>query len=426
MRVLARRSRTRLAVPAVLTAAVLVMSACGGDDDSDGGSSGGDSGGGNTDLLGEENAASGEPVKIGWVSTGQTQAIDTSDEIAAAEAVVAYANERLGGLGGRPIELVICEDKNTPAGAQECGNQFISEDVAAVAAGTTGQIDGVLQSVAPAGIPAGVNLVSSQVALGTPGVFVWSNPVSAYGVPAAYAREEGIDSAAIIVIDVPGASGPARALAPTLFENAGSSATVVPIAPGTPDMTPQVQAAENDDPGMYYLLGDPTFCTSALQAIRTLGIDKPVMALDRCIGPDAGASIPGGWEGVQIISQSVQEPDDEEFQLFEAVLDEYGDGLEPTPQSISGYQGMLSMVRAVNASEATDLTAPGILAALQAMPATAYPVGGGAEFQCNGQALPDLSPNVCSTAGFIADADADAALSNFRVLDTEGIYALGG
>jgi ABC-type branched-subunit amino acid transport system substrate-binding protein len=422
MRVLTTRRRARLAIPAALAAVALIAAGCGSDDS---GGSGGD-GGAAADVLGAENAASGDPVKIGWVSTGQTQAIDTSDEIAAAQAVVAYANERLGGLGGRPIELVVCEDKNTPADAQACGNKFISEGVSAVAAGTTGQIDGVLSVVAPAGIPAGVNLVSSQVALGTPNVFVWSNPVSAYGVPAAFAREEKIDSAAVVVIDVPGASGPAKRLAPAFWGNAGSEAAVVPIAPGTADMTPQVQAAENAGPGMYYILGDPTFCSSAIRAIKTLGIKAPIVALDRCIGEDKGASIPGGFDGVSIVSQSIQEPGDEEYDLYTAVLDQYGDKLANTSQAVSGYQGMLSFVRAVNAAKPTSLDAAGVLAGLKSMPATPYPLGGGADFQCNGQALAAISPNICSTAGFIADSSSDGKLSNFHVLDTEGIYKLGG
>ena len=424
MRVLTKRRRGRLAIPAALAAISLIAAGCGGDDDSGGGGSGG-GGSDAADVLGEENAASGDPIKIGWTSTGQTQAIDTSDEIAAAEAVVAYANERLGGLAGRPIELVICTDDNTPAGAQACGNEFIGEDVVGVAAGTSGQIDGVLTVVAPAGIPAGVNLVSSQVALSTPNVFVWSNPVSAYGVPAAYAREESLASAAVVVIDVPGASGPAKALAPAFWGNADSEATVVPIAPGTPDMTPQIQSAENDSPEMYYILGDPTFCSSAIKAIKTLGIDTPIVALDRCIGEDKGASIPGGFEGVQIVTQSVQEPDDEEYLLYQAVLETYGDDLALSSQAISGYQGMLSFVRAVNASEPAELDAASVLAAIKEMPPTPYPLGGGADFQCNGQAL-SLSPNICSTAGFIADSSSTGELSNFRVLDTEGIYELGG
>jgi ABC-type branched-subunit amino acid transport system substrate-binding protein len=365
-------------------------------------------------------------VKIGWVSTGQTQATDTTDEIKAAEAVTAYANAHLGGIGGRPVKLVVCEEKGTPAGAQDCGNRFVSEGVSAISAGTAGQIDPWLQIASPAGIPAGINLASTQAVLQTPGVFVWSNPVSAYGTPAAYAREHSLKSAAIIVIDVPGASGPANRLGPAFFRNAGSSATVVPIASGTADMTPQIQAAQNHDPQMYFILGDPTFCSSAMKAIKTLGIAAPIVALDRCIGADKGASIPGGFDGVEIATQAVTNPGDPEFELFSAVLDTYGEDLEATPQAISGYQGMLSLVRAVNASGTTDLSAAGVRAAIAGMPPTPYPLGGGATFQCNGQALPAISSNICSTIGVISDSTQDGRLSNFRVLNSDGIYQLSG
>jgi branched-chain amino acid transport system substrate-binding protein len=61
-------------------------------------------------------------VAVGFISTGQTAAIDTTDEIKAAQAVVKYANQYLGGIGGRPIELTTCEEKGVPATAQDCAN----------------------------------------------------------------------------------------------------------------------------------------------------------------------------------------------------------------------------------------------------------------------------------------------------------------
>jgi branched-chain amino acid transport system substrate-binding protein len=415
------RTRGVFGLAAALLSAALLTACGGGDTDAGSAPAAGDSG----QVLGPDKAATGDPVKIGWVSTGQTQATDTTDEIKAAQAVTAYANAHLGGIGGRPIDLVVCEEKGTPAGAQDCGNKFVSEGVSAIAAGTAGQIDPWLQIVAPAGIPVGLNLASTQTVLSTPGVFVWSNPVSAYGTPAAFAREKKLTSAAIVVIDVPGASGPAKRLGPAFFKNAGSSAAVVPIASGTPDMTPQIQAAQNQNPQMYFVLGDPTFCSSAMKAIKTLGISAPIVALDRCIGDDKGASIPGGFDGVEIATQAVTNPGDPEFELYKAVLGRYGDGLEASSQTISGYQGMLSMVRAVNASNTTDLSAAGIKAALSGMPATPYPLGGGGTFQCNGKALTAISPNICSTIGVISDASAEGDLSNFRVLNSDGIYSLG-
>lgn len=425
MTVLKTRRRQRLAVPAVLLSVALVTAACGSDSDASDSSDSG-SGTDTSSLLGEANEATGEPVKIGWMSTGQTQAVDTIDEIRGAEMAAAYANAHLGGLGGRPIEVVVCEDKGTPAGAQACGNQFVSEGVAAVAAGSSSASDQTIQILDPAGIPFAANLVSTQTMLGAENGFVFYNPLAAFGTPAAYARSEDISSAAVIVIDVPAASGPAKQLSPAFFGNVDATAEVIAIPPGTADMTPQIQAAQENEPGMFHIAGDPTFCDSALRSIRTLGIDAPITMLDRCMSEDGGASVPGGYDGITVIAQAVQEPGDEEFDLFLAVLDEYGDGLENNGDARSGYSGMLSLIRGVNASEPTDVTSQSIVTALREMPETPLPLAGGATFQCNGEAVAAVSPNICSTAGFVADVNAEAELSNFRALDAEGIYVLGG
>src|SRR5262245_43551420 len=81
---------------------VVQVSACGGGDNST--SSATTEGTGTTasaaDLLGPVNKASGEPVKIGMVSDGATQAYDNTDELRAAQAAAKYWNEHKGGIGG--------------------------------------------------------------------------------------------------------------------------------------------------------------------------------------------------------------------------------------------------------------------------------------------------------------------------------------
>ncbi|MEX5637021.1 ABC transporter substrate-binding protein [Parafrankia sp. FMc2] len=414
--------RLRVALTASLAAVALVTAACGGDDDGSGGDRTADTGA-DAAILGTAKAATGTPVKIGWVSTGQTQTVDTTDEIKAAQATVAYANAYLGGLRGHPIELVPCEDKSVPATAQACGNTFVQEGVAAVAAGSPGQTDPWIKIVQPAGIPVGMSLAPGSVVLNTPGVFVWGNPLASFGTSAAYARAHKLTKAAVLAIDVPAASGPAKELEPIFFRNIGATVEVIAIPPGTADMTPQIQAAKNPD--LFHIIGDPTFCVSAIRAIRTIAPKASITAVDRCIGTDKGASIPGGYEGVTIVAQANVDPNGNEFKLFKAVIEKYGDGLSTDGNVVSGYQGMLGFIRAVNAGGGTDVTPAGITKAIQSMPATPYPLGGGATFKCDGTAITGISKNICSTVGFVADAAPDGALSNFKTLDATGIYKLG-
>jgi len=417
---LARR-RLRVTLVAGLAAVALAAAGCGGDSGS--GGEGNGTAGADAAILGTPKAASGTPVKIGFMSTGRTQTVDNTDEIKAAQATAAYANAYLGGLRGHPIELVTCEEKAVPATAQACGNTFVQEHVAAVDTGSPSQTDPMIQVVNPAGIPVALNVAASSVVLSTPGVFVWGNPLAAFGTSAAYAREHKLTKAAVLVTDVPAASGPAKALEPVFFGNAGATAEVVAIPPGTADMTPQIQAAGRPD--LYHVIGDPTFCASAIRAIRTIAPKASITAIDRCIGTDKGASIPGGFKGVTISAEANIDPNDKEFQLFKAVIGKYGNGLGTTATVASGYQGLLSLVRGVNAASGTDVTPAGITKALQSMPATPYPLGGGATFKCDGTALAGISKNACSTVGFVAEAAADGTLSNFSTIDATGIYKLG-
>jgi ABC-type branched-subunit amino acid transport system substrate-binding protein len=418
---LARRRRLRVTLFAGLAAVALAAAGCGSSGGSGGTANG--SAGADTAILGTPKAASGTPVKIGFIGSGRTQTVDTTDETKAAQATAAYANAYLGGLRGHPIELVTCEDKNVPATSQACGNTFVQQHVAAVAAGGPGLTDPWIQIVHPAGIPVGMNSAASSMVLSTPGVFVWSNPLAVFGTPAAYAREHKLAKAAIVVIDFPTATGPAKALEPAFFHNAGATAEVVAIPPGTADMTPQIQAAKHPD--LFHVIGNATFCASAIRAIRTIDPKASITAIDRCVGADKGASIPGGFKGVTITAEANVNPNDKEFQLFKAVMGKFGNGLGTGVNPQSGYQGMLSLVRAVNAASGTDVTPAGITKALQTMPATPYPLGGGATFKCDGTATAAVSKNVCSAASFVADAATDGTLSNFTTLDAAGIYKLG-
>ena len=50
----------------------------------------------------------------------------------AAKATVSYINDYMGGLAGRPIDLVGCETAGDPGKATDCANQLVQDDVAMV------------------------------------------------------------------------------------------------------------------------------------------------------------------------------------------------------------------------------------------------------------------------------------------------------
>ncbi len=366
-----------------------------------------------TAVLGASNKATGTPITIGVISEGKSAAIDATDEIKGIRAAADYANEYLGGIAGHPIALKVCEAQANPAKTTDCANQMVQANVSAVVEGLLGGADQTVAVLSQAKIPLFMLGGSTPATLTTPGVFSMGNAMAYFGSAAVEAKKKGIQRAALVVIGVPGAEGPARQMGGLVFGQSGIELEVVPIPPGVADMTPQISAADTKKPGLYYAFGDETFCTSALKAIKTVNPKAALMIIDRCIAPGSARSIPGGYAGTTVVTGTDLTEDAPDGRLFAAVLDKYGDGAKYGATAASGYAPMLGLVRALNAAAITETTPAAVLVGLQSAPPVDHPLSAGAKMQCNGKQIP-IAPAVCNPDGLIAEATEDGTLTNFQ------------
>ncbi|WP_405136545.1 ABC transporter substrate-binding protein [Nocardia sp. NBC_01388] len=404
------------AIGAVLAAVLTVttVAACGSSSDNSAGTSNVD-----TAVLGTANVATGEPVTIGFISEGKAATYDTSAELSAARVAVDYINNYLGGLRGHKVELKTCESKGSPAAATDCANQMIGAGVVAVAEGALGLVDQTIDVLSPAGVPLLLNYSTSQKSLTSPNVFGLMNGVSAvFGTSATLAKENHVTKAAMVTLDVPTATGAANQLGKLTFGNAGSALDVVTIPPGTPDVTSQITAAKHNDPGLWAVLGNTNFCSVVLKAIKTADRNSKIVVNDRCVDPSISSSIPGGFEGVQVGTTANLDPNTKDVKVFQAAISKYGSGLRVDANAAGGWQPMLGLARALNASQGQDVTRQAVLDGLHSAPAQPYPLTDGIEFQCNGQAFP-LSANICATDVIVATANKSGELGDYRVLRTD-------
>jgi branched-chain amino acid transport system substrate-binding protein len=424
----ARRPKIRIAAlgAAALTVPLVIAgcSSSGGGSGKSGGSSGGSSGSTSaSSALGTPNNATGSPITIMISNPGKLPSIDTTDGNTAAKSVVKYANDYLGGINGHVINLKECFTKGTPAGETDCANQAVQAKATAVIQASGDDV--TAKALNKVGIMDWLNVGASPATLGTPTVYSMANPLAVYGVPAAYGKSIGAKNAVILVIDVPGASGPASQLGPLFFGNAGIKLKVVTIAAGTADMTPQVQSTLAAKPSEYFILGDPTFCTPAIKAVKSLNPSAKIIEYTTCIGSGSASSIPGGYSNTKAVASQDLNTDTKEYKLYAAILKKYG-GNPIAGQSAFSYAPTLGLVRMLNAAKLTDLTAKGVLAAVKTAPPALLPLGGDtATFQCNGKQI-SVSPFVCSAVGNVADVDTTGKLSNFKPLGDASIYAKPG
>lgn len=401
---------------------VLAAASCTSKDDT---SSSDSSGGDATDatsidtaaLLGPEDQADGTPITLGFVYDGAGGGIDNTSYFESAQATAEYVNEHLGGINGHPIELDGCETGNTPSGGTTCGVQMIDDDVAAVLVTTSAQDAAVFTALGDSGIPYVTFTTAAQEILLTPGASVFTNPFGQIGAPALIAQDEGVDSVAEVIIDVPAATGPIGSIAEPIFADLGMGFSLVPIAASVADHTPQIQQAISDGAGMFVVVGSEDFIANSLRAIDQLGFDGPVLVGGSALTAETARSIPGGVEGTLSLGTTVIDPADEEYQLFEAVLDQYAPDTEPDGLTAPTFQLVLGLQRALDGVDAA-VDAASISEALGSMPAAVpLPLGGGVEIQC-GAGLVELTPNSCTTGVLRSVLDAEATPQDFELVDT--------
>jgi branched-chain amino acid transport system substrate-binding protein len=416
------------AIAALAALLLLAATAC-GDDDDDAGASGEGVGAGAQDsaeLLGPEDRASGEPVRIGMISDGQTPNFDNRDELRAAEAGAEFWNEHRGGIGGRPIEVVTCETVADPATATDCGNRMAEEDVVAVAMNQSAVAEAVWEPLHDAGIPAffvqasGESLVADDQS-----TFLMFNPMSTlFAVPIAAAESEEADSIAFVTIDVPVAltqfeSGNAE----RILGNAGLDHDLVPIPPGTADMTSQMQQVADSGAGVVQVVGNDAFCIAAFQGLNAIGFEGSITAVSQCITDATREALAGGGlEGISLVAtMALGAEDDETYQRYLAVVDAYGDDVEDVENinGFGGYVAMTSLAASLDGIEG-DITPDTVTETIKSMPETGYPGADGMTFQCGGTAF-EPAPAVCTNQSLRATLDAEGNPASYEPVDSTEI-----
>jgi branched-chain amino acid transport system substrate-binding protein len=420
-----RRPKRALAA-AGLAALLTAATACGGDD-STGSSdpSGALSGEQRAELLGPEDPATGEPVRIGMISDGATQAYDASDELRAAQATAEFWNERRGGVGGRPIELVTCETGGDPAGATDCGNQMVEENAVAVVFSNSGVGDSAWEPLHQAGIPTMYFQTTGDALTRDPqSTFTLVNPLPAvFGLPVSVAESEGADKIAFVVIDVPVAVAAFESNGQEILDNAGLDHELVRVPPGTADMTPHMRQVVDSGADVVQVMGNDAFCIAAYQGLRAAAYEGAITSVSQCITDATREALPGGeLEGISIISSyAIGATDDPSYQLYEAVMETYGQDLDEVADiyPMGAYTVMSALATSLEGISG-DITPQSVTQTIKTMPEQELPGGGGATFQCGGTAVASL-PAVCTNQWLRTTLDAEGRPSGYEVEDSSDI-----
>ncbi len=378
-----------------------------------------------TGALGTPNVAKGSPLKIGYITDGNHGAINNLSEIPAAQAAVKYVNKYLGGVGGHVLSLDVCDDEQTPAGGTDCANQLIAAKVPVVLMNAVSETT-MYPLLEGAGVPIVNYSAASQQQITGKLSYILPNDIGAtFAGPAKIAQNAGAKRAAVFIIDVPTATGPAQQLDPLIYKNAGVPVDIVSIPPGTADMTPQMQAEIGKGVDSIQVFGNSSFCTSLLKAAKTLGYKGTTVLIQQCIANGSSAGIPGGYAGNKVVAVATTVPTDPDVKIYKAAMSTYAPGTPPFANGVTpgGFATVVSFAKAMKHLTGTT-TSNDIVKTLNAMPPTPLFFGAGITFQCNRKQIV-IAPAICSTGVLEQTLDqAGNVTGATKLLDTSDLLKL--
>jgi branched-chain amino acid transport system substrate-binding protein len=375
-------------------------------------------------ALGTPDQATGTPVKVGVISDGGSGAIGTAPLVEqGAKMAVAYANAYRGGLAGHPIDLVICENQSTPAGAQACANQMVQDHVAAIVVPFTGQGAAEVPTITRAGIPYITLSGASTQELTTPGAFDLTGGYPAtLGAFALSARHQGYSKFAMLVSNVPAAITGAEQLGSLVFRAAGVGYKVIPVNPGTADMTPQLQAAVSWGAKAIGITGDVTLCSSFLKGYQTLSLAEPKYVIGPCLDPSIFSTLGSVLGGSYLGTTSAAGASD--LALYAAITRKYAPSVSPSPNTsanqASGLIPVLSLLSIMHGYSG-EVTAAAVTKQVKTVQNVPVPLSGGITFTCNGKAIL-LLPSVCSSELKVGKVSSAGVVSGLQLYNPTPLF----
>jgi branched-chain amino acid transport system substrate-binding protein len=376
-------------------------------------------------ALGTPKQATGSAVNVGMIIDGGGGNTVGSAPLVQQGAVmaVAYANAYKGGLDGHKINMVFCQNQETPAGGQACANQLVQDKVVAVVLPFTGQGATEVPTITKAGIPYITLSGASNQELMTPGSYALTGGYPAtLGAYALSAKAHGYSKFAMLVSNVPAAIQGAELLGSLVFKNAGIGYKVIPVNPGTADVTPQLQAAVSWGAKAIGLTGDVTLCSSFLKGYQTLGLTEPKYVISTCLDPSIFSTLSSELGGSYVDTTSNATA--AENAQYAAITQKFAPSVNANPNSSANQAGglipVLSLVD-IMAGYTGAVTPAAVKGQLALSTPRTVPLSGGITYVCNGKAIP-LLPSVCSAASAVGTLSSTGAISGLQNYNPSALF----
>lgn len=380
----------RIAAVAAAAACVLSVVSCSSDDTGSTDSSAADGGGtqatGEAIKVGLFNPSKG-PATQGGVTTGKDAAID-------------YINNEIGGIGGRPIEVIDCGiDQTAPESTISCANQFVQAGVVAAIDGYNTESLAAMPILASAKIPM-VGQIPFNTATGAEAAdrVYFGPPPAAFLVGFMQSLKAANKSSLTLAnADLPQAHQVFDNLLVPLGQQLQIEVNSVYYPPTGPNFTALASTLAEGAPAATGLMTAPNdnTCTKLAQSLKSVKYEG-TMFLAACtefidtMGSQAvGAqTYSPGW--LPPSADSAPEPAKTNLQTAQKYIDNQGG--TAGFYAYGTFSTFVDFANALTAAGVTDFTGPNVLTALKGI--TGYQSFLGPELNCGKPTSPNCTTDM--------------------------------
>lgn len=325
-------------------------------------------------------AGAGEPIVVGIINQ-QGAAPAFPEYLDTAEAAAKFVNADLGGAGGRELKLEPCIVQNEEDG-QKCAAEFLSKkiDIAVWTLGIAG--NGSFYKTVAGKFPVLVSAAATGPDSTTEHVYEFDGGAnSTLNAFAVTATKVGKRVAIVATGNDSGKFTTGEILMPMLKKlGADTKVAYYPDTATTPEMVSAVQAsgAASADVVIFNPAAAAQ-CNSVYDAMKQLGVKKPVVTSSICAADEVADHTDGGPEGWTFASyaSNPRVTEDADGQAFKNALETYG-----APKAVnSGYTlktfgDLLAIVKWTNEIGADEVSPATYESAIEAFEGPAFGVPG--------------------------------------------------
>ncbi|WP_242424808.1 ABC transporter substrate-binding protein, partial [Frankia sp. EI5c] len=278
---LTRTARTTAAALVAVLSLMVALAACGGGDEGEA-----------TDLSG---GLTGEPIRIAAIG-GFSGGVSSNPEYATGARAAVRAINAGGGIGGRPLELKLCDNHQNGTDSANCFRDILADkSIVAIAGGSDNYHDASKAQIEAAQMPIIGQYPVSSFDLTNPLAFnVNGAVVVGFHGLAQDVASSGAKRVGLVTLDIPTADVIRKTVGDVFREAGVEVVNNVQLAPSTADLSAPAQQATQNKPDAVVWLTFAAQTSVAVKALRATGYDGTVAFAGSAFDKDQLTSMGAG------------------------------------------------------------------------------------------------------------------------------------